>query len=310
MTRAIVTGASGFIGRALTRHLRQTGYQVVGLSRQQRQDSPECTYLSLPRSNDADALAETIAPLRPSVIFHLAGATTALDADSFRADVDFTRALLLAAATLRPAPRILLAGSAAELGPIGPDRLPAREDTPCHPVTPYGASKLAQTELGLRAAETGLPVIVARLFNVIGPGMPPHLAFGRFVRCLSVMAEKGGVLRTGDLSGQRDFVALTDVVRILEQLSLKAEASGKLVNICTGHATLMEPLVRELIRVSDCPVDLEIEVEKRGVSTVDVMVGDPTRLRSFGLSAAVPDFTACLTEMWKAARGQTANMLV
>jgi len=65
----------------------------------------------------------------------------------------------------------VIAGSAAEYGPVPAHRLPAGLATPCRPRDPYGLSKWFASAAGLRAGAP-LEVVVARIFNPIGPGSP------------------------------------------------------------------------------------------------------------------------------------------
>ncbi len=80
--------------------------------------------------------------------------------------------------------RVVLAGSAAELGPVDAADLPVGEDYPADPVDAYGRSKLLATRSGL-AERPPLEVICARIFNVIGPGLPATQAFGAFAARLA-----------------------------------------------------------------------------------------------------------------------------
>src|SRR5205814_9617568 len=116
----------------------------------------------------------------PEVILHLAGRTTAADADAFYRDNTLATVHLLDALRDRGRPaRVVLAGSAAELGPVPVEDLPVGEDYPCRPIDPYALSKWFATYAG-RTAGPPLEVVAARVFNPIGPGLPASQAFGRF----------------------------------------------------------------------------------------------------------------------------------
>jgi nucleoside-diphosphate-sugar epimerase len=305
--RALVFGATGFIGSALVRYLRGQGYDVVGASRRSRPDGPHCSFMCITDSAD---VARVVNAVQPVAIFHVGGATVTKETDGFQTDVRFTQSLLDAVASARRIPKVITIGSAAEFGPLPDSICAAQEDMPCHPITEYGAAKFKQTVLAMAAASTGLPIVVARLFNVIGPGMPEHLALGRFARCIANFSRSGGVLTTGPLHMQRDFVSVADVARLLEGLAARDAALGQVVNICTGKATAIEPLVHELITISGREVTLQIDDENRGVNPVEIMIGSPARLNSLGLVAAVPNFTACLTELWQAVLAEPRSVPV
>jgi GDP-4-dehydro-6-deoxy-D-mannose reductase len=297
---ALVTGASGFIAGHLIRHLHALGFEVVGTTRQPGSCS-STGRISLIADTGAPAAASgTLENVRPQVIFHLAGSTKPGPDGTFAAEIGVTKALLDAALALEPCPRVVLVGSAAEYGPLPPALLPAGELTPCSPMTDYGRAKLLQTQLGLEAAAAGLPVVIARLFNVVGPGMGEHLALGRFSRTLSSMWPAGGMLMTGDLQGKRDFVPVDEAARLLVELALNDEALGRVIPICSGRAHQMQEVVDALVRASGLAVSVQSQKVQLGVSAVDVMVGDPSALMTLGLRPPLVDLEACMAEIWTA----------
>ena len=165
--------------------------------------------------NDPAAVGRAIAATAPEVVFHLAGRTPPATAEEYyRGNTLATVHLLDALRGLGRAVRVVLAGSAAELGPLAAEDLPVAEDYRCRPADSYGLSKLLATAAGL-AARPPLEVITARIFNPIGPGLPRSQAFGRFA---ALLAEPGpGPIRltVGDLDACRDFIDVRDVARAL-----------------------------------------------------------------------------------------------
>ena len=163
--------------------------------------------------NDPAAVGRAIAAAAPEVVFHLAGRTPpATPEEYYRGNTLATVHLLDALRGLGRAARVVLAGSAAELGPLAAEDLPVAEDYRCRPADSYGLSKFLATAAGL-AARPPLEVITARIFNPIGPGLPRSQAFGRFA---ALLAEPGpGPIRfnVGDLDSCRDFIDVRDVAR-------------------------------------------------------------------------------------------------
>ena len=78
----------------------------------------------------------------------------------------------------------MLSGSAAELGLVDAAKLPVNETHACNPIDAYGRSKWLATVGGL-SERAPLEVMVARVFNPIGPGTPPTQALGRFAARLN-----------------------------------------------------------------------------------------------------------------------------
>ena len=88
---------------------------------------------------------------------------------------------LLEAALAAGRPRIVYASSSSVYGDS--PALPLREDSACHPVSPYGVTKLAAEHLGrLYERNHGLPVVSLRYFTVYGPRQRPDMAFHRFLK--------------------------------------------------------------------------------------------------------------------------------
>nr|WP_314074246.1 NAD-dependent epimerase/dehydratase family protein [uncultured Roseococcus sp.] len=289
MRSALVTGATGFIGAALVRALLASGWDVQAVG---RRPAAVRTHLLDIEDVSRDGLLDLLKQSGCDVVFHLAGTASGAEASLERVNVGFAKALLEAAALAPRRPSVVLAGTAAEYGEVSERDLPVREDHPCHPATPYAASKLRQTQLGLAAAAKGQTVYLPRLFNVVGCGMRPHLALGRFAREVLALGKGGGVLTTGRLDAYRDFIALDDAVRVLIGLSQSPAAAGRVVNLCSGVPLRMDHMLDALLQATDVPVRLEIDTALSGVSAVPCMYGCTRRLASLGFTLAVPDVAA------------------
>lgn len=166
--RVLVTGASGFLGAALCRHLGSRGAEVHGLSRTPggaREPANGVTRWWGGALSDFDFARRLLSEIRPAYVFHLAGAVTgvrdlAAVLPTFEGNLTGTVNVLAAAAELDPRPRFVMAGSLEE-----PD------DCGEVPSSPYAASKLAAYQYArMFQALYGVPVVVPRVFIVYGPG--------------------------------------------------------------------------------------------------------------------------------------------
>jgi GDP-4-dehydro-6-deoxy-D-mannose reductase len=275
--KALVTGAGGFCGTRLTALLRGGGHEVRSLGLGPAR--PDHFQLSSPL--DGSGIRHAIGAFQPDWLFHLAGS---LDADAAvleSVNVGFAGAVFdaLRALDLRSC-RVLVFGSAAEYGPVPPERLPIREDEPCAPATAYGRSKLRQTGLALAASAEGFPVVVLRPFNMLGPGLSERLALGRFARQVADIAHgrQAPVLTTGDLSGTRDFIDVDDVAELAVELAGHELAAGRIVNLCTGRETPMRHALDELLRLSGIAAQIQEAAPPPGAGAATRNVGDPQRL--------------------------------
>ncbi|MBP0593884.1 NAD-dependent epimerase/dehydratase family protein [Paraburkholderia sp. LEh10] len=310
MMRALVTGASGFVGNRIVEQLAQRGVEVVSVSRYERAAgaTPVSDHRVLARPEALAEVEALVTDVAPQCIIHLAGSASAPSiADLYRVNTIFAANILRAAAAVAPQPHVLLVGSAAEYGPVPDVDLPVTEAFACRPNTAYGITKLAQTLHGLTAAAAGSPVTIARVFNPIGPGMSTSLALGSFAEQIAHLPSSGGTLRTGDLDVERDFVDVREASRLLVELALNPVAQGEIVNICTGVGSRLLDITQRLIACSGKPVQLHYESSRTGNSNVRRFVGSPAKLKSLGLSVACPDFDELLPAMLSRAQSGAVN---
>jgi GDP-4-dehydro-6-deoxy-D-mannose reductase len=293
--RAIVTGADGFLGRHLVDVLEQHGVVVTALTRRSR---PDASHIAM---GDADwrpaRLAEIVEAAEPEAIFHLVGGAAGCKAELEQVNLGVTTSVMQALREVGARPLLVCCGSAAEYGAALVDGVPACETTPCSPVSAYGASKLAQTKAALEFSEaTGTPVLVARIFNPIGPGMPSYLALGDFARQI-VELPPGGILQTGNVYVYRDFIDVAHVVNLLLVLAQNPAARG-VVNICSGEATQLSRLVDYLIDLSGKNVRVEPVPVRVRPNELAVVVGSTARLARLGARPPRTDYDDVMARVW------------
>jgi GDP-4-dehydro-6-deoxy-D-mannose reductase len=297
--RALVTGATGFTGRVLCRLLAEEGLKVFAAGRR----SPAVgTFVPLAWPTSQKKLAGIVSRVRPDYLFHLAGVAHGLPPRSFyEINAAYAAALLDELRRAGRPCRALLVGTSAEYGQIASGDLPIREDCPPRPYGHYGISKLAQTQLGLAFHSPGLSVVVARPFNLIGPGMPSFLSVQSFVDQLVEMRGKKAdkVLRVGNLQPSRDYLHVGAAAEAYLRLIRADEAQGRVVNVCSGTPTPMRDVVDALLRVAG--QDIRIEVDPGRVKPIDVPVhyGDNRLLRELTGLAPALDLRAALEEAFR-----------
>lgn len=260
----LVTGGSGFLGRHVLAALAGSSSRVLALGRHRPEGCPAEDFVGADL-DDVAALRREIAGVAPDVVIHAAGKTppapsAALYLANTRATVHLLDALL---ATGKPC-RIVHAGSAAELGPVPVDCLPVGEDRPCRPKDAYGVSKWAASRMVL-AAPRPLEVVVARIFNLIGPGTPRSVAFGRLAAMLAEAGPRGIRLTVGDLDARRDFLDVRDAAEALVMLAERGRA-GSVYHVGTGSSRSVREGLAELIRLSGRDVAIDEEPARRGPS--------------------------------------------
>jgi len=249
MTRCLITGANGFIGRALREYLDKAsrGLEVFGMDVLAKRGTP----VSPCQLTDAKAVRRLLCRLRPQLIIHLAGGTHADPRTVYDNNFVTTKTLLNAISTLGAETRIVLMGSAAEYGLLPEGRNAYRETSVLRPRNWYGYVKSMQTSLGEAYAREGLDVMTARLFNICGKGLPESLVLGKVARQLADIEKRqnSGVLQTGPLGGQRDFLDIQDICSAILSLIRKGKR-GQVYNVCRGRSVMVRSAVHQLIRMS------------------------------------------------------------
>jgi nucleoside-diphosphate-sugar epimerase len=235
--------------------------------------------------------SRALAICAPSVVLHCAGDIRDSNArDCFEANTVLAAELLKAVAATPHPPRVILIGSAAEYGFVPEHAQPVKETWPCLPNTNYGVAKHAQTLLALSARRRGLPVLVARLFNPVGVGMPAHLALPSFAQQIVRLGSRS-TLRVGNLSTRRDFIDVEEAARLLVELAILPNWPWPLVNLCSGRAFRIGELLEGLVAAAGATITTEASPLLTRPDDMPVLVGDTTRLNSVNLFPAAPNFS-------------------
>lgn len=226
--KALITGASGFVGSTLCEELNRRGVETHCLLRK----TSSLAYLTQSKFTtvegdlaDVEALKKAVAAV--DVVFHVAGAVAARNrAGFFQANELGTRNLLEAVAAVG-GKRFVYVSSLAAAGPSRPER-PKVETDESRPVSLYGASKLAG-EQAVLGRKKDFPVFVVRPPAVYGPRDKGVFTF--------FQAVSRGIL---PLLGMKypdprrySFVHVDDLVQGLVLLGLEGKGeSGEVYYIC------------------------------------------------------------------------------
>ena len=268
----LVTGSSGFIGRHVVRLLAESGHQVTATDyRPQAEPLPDGV-----RFHRCDLRSDPLPRGDFAVVVHLgalAGVRPSLDRPL---DYEATNVLgtlrLLEHCRQHDIGRFVLASSSSVYGPDTP--LPAREDGPVSPLSPYALTKLHGEKWGgLYAKLHGLRFVALRLFSVWGDGQRPDLALEAFRR-RAIAGEP--VVIFGDGTQRRDLTHVSDVARAVA-LAIRWEGSGALVaNIGTGrnHSVL------DMLKWASNFTNFTPQVEYRDAHPADVPETLASRSRS------------------------------
>jgi GDP-4-dehydro-6-deoxy-D-mannose reductase len=287
--KALITGISGFVGSHLADHLLEhTDWQVAGTVYGPAQNIAHIQHrleLYPAELSHLPVVQFILDRARPDVIFHLAaiavtGRSWRDPAATLQVNVSMQANILQALVYLNLTSRVLVVGSSEEYGAALSIDRPITEETDFRPTNPYAVSKVAQDMLGLQYhLSHGLDTVRVRPFNHIGPRQ--NLGFVVPDFCSQIASIEAGqrqaVIRVGNLSAERDFTDVRDVVRAYHLLALKGE-SGEVYNVGSGRAHAIQEILDYLIAQSKVPIDIEPDPERLRPSDIPHVVCDYGKL--------------------------------
>ena len=225
--RALVTGASGFIGKNLVRRLVDDEYVVTCLVRP-TSDTRElqrlgCRLVVGDLQNNTDDLATSVA--RQDFVFHLAAMTKALSCQELvDANVRGIDRLLAICTSQQESPVFVFVSSLAAVGPSHPSR-PHTETDPCRPVSNYGLSK-REAEMTAQRYSNQVPISIVRPPIVLGPGDHEGLALFKSIQDFGIH------LHPGWRGHQYSVLHVDDLVDAMMRI---ADAGERIDGTDSGH---------------------------------------------------------------------------
>ena len=270
MARCLVTGGAGFIGSHLTERLLELGHEVVVLDNLStgRQENlagvSGHSRLSIRNGSITDPVLLTESMIGVDVIYHMAAAVgVKLVADdpvrTIETNIYPTEVLLRTAAAARQ--RVFLASTSEVYGKNPKERWTEEDDLQFGPTSrprwAYGCSKAIDEFLALAySRKFGLPVVIGRFFNVVGPRQVGH--YGMVIPRFVDQALAGGPVVVYDDGEQvRCFAHVKEVVNSVITLVETPAAHGRVYNIGSDAPITIRDLASEVIRRIDPQIAIQ-----------------------------------------------------
>ena len=314
--KALITGITGQDGSYLAELLLGMGYEVHGLVRRVALENPESRFVRIAHLLDKLVLHAASLESYPSIFsvmtkhefdecYHLAAQSFVAEsfADGFstlNTNINGTHYMLAALREVRPTCHFYFAGSSEMFGKV--HETPQNENTPFHPRSPYGISKVAGFDLTRNYREAyGMFCVNGMLFNHESKRRGFEFVTRKITSTVARI-KKGlaSELRIGNLDAKRDWGHAEDYVRAMYMMLQQPEPDDFVVATGQTHS------VREFCERAFAEVDLDykdyvvIDELYYRPAEVDLLIGDATKARTILGWEPHYTFDALVTEMVKA----------
>jgi GDPmannose 4,6-dehydratase len=293
MKTALITGITGQDGSYLSEYLLGRGYEVHGLVRRVALEDPERRFTRIAHLVDQIHLHAASLESYPSIFhvlskhnfdecYHLAAQSFVAEsfADGFstmNTNINGTHYMLAALREVQPGCRFYFAGSSEMFGKVR--QAPQDEDTPFHPRSPYGISKVAGFHLTRNYREAyGMYCTNGILFNHESPRRGFEFVTRKITSTVArIKLGLASELRLGNLEAQRDWGHATDYVRAMH-LMLQQPAPDDYV-IATGRTHSVRDFCASAFHLAGLDWEKYVVVDDKFYrpAEVDLLVGDASK---------------------------------
>lgn len=281
----LLLGGTGFVGGYLAPALAAAypGHRRVLLTRAGDEAVPHGWEARTADLLNPGMIEDLVAEIRPEVVVHLAAVASVMSDAETTWGVNFGGTFALASAVARHAPEgVFLFSSSGEVYGRSFKEGVATEETVPRPQNPYASSKLAAEGMLRDVLPATKRLVVTRSFNHTGPGQDERFVLPTFAAQIARMeaGQTPPVMHVGNLSAERDFLHVADVVdAYVRLLTTPGLESRVLVNVASGHAYRIDGLLERLRSASRCAFEVEIDPARLRPSDIPRAVGDPSSLK-------------------------------
>jgi len=252
MITVLITGGNGFVGQHLARELKSRNCNVYVAGRE-----PLLTtslrgiidgYFMCDLTNKSDVAKLPLAKVNS--IISLAGLARVgdsfTDSDLYkRINVEVLVVLCNRLLSSKLNPRVIAISTGAVYDPA--QNMPLTETSKLiDNGSPYAQSKILMEHAAQKFIKCGLPCVVVRPFNHIGPGQERGFLVPDLYAKLQEQAKTGEPIRVGDLSTRRDYTDVRDVVRAYADLAMTTKLKNTVYNVCSGVTRSGNEILSEL----------------------------------------------------------------
>lgn len=285
--KALIIGAGGFVGSYLIDELAGSkGWEVCAtkLPSESIRTGCACEISDLNILNEDD-VSKLISGTKPDFIFYLAAQSSVAvswEKPALTVDVNVKGCVNLLEAVRKSGmkPRVILIGSSEEYGYAAKKQACLDESVVPEPGNIYALTKYTQNLLGqIYGRAYGMDIISVRAFNHIGPGQSPQFVVSDF--CKQTAEIEAGlrepIIYVGNLSAQRDFTDVRDIVRAYGEIAVKGK-SGVTYNVGSGNAVSISKILEIVLSLSLKEIRAETDTNKFRPVETPVIAADISKI--------------------------------
>lgn len=304
----LVTGGTGFVGTHLLEALRREFPDVVihATGRRSVPSSENCVVWHEIDICDRGAVYKLVHKVSPSIVVHLAAQSNVPVSFkhpdlTWRINLDGALNLFCAVEQLPDPVLLLQVGSADMYGASFRSGGCVDEEALLQPLNPYAASKAAADLAAYQFSQTSrVRVLRVRPFNHIGQGQADTFVVSAFARqIVEIEMGRREVLSVGDLSAERDFLHVSDVVDAYVALIKQHERfeTGTAVNICSGVPVTIASVLEQLASLASTEVRVTQDPDRIRKSDIARVLGSHRFLTSVTSWAPTVDLQSALQDV-------------
>lgn len=266
MKKVLIFGIGGFVGRYLALEFINSGYSVIGSDIQHNENIPSVIDFHEADLLDAEAVLSLVEENEPDIIFNLAAVSSvgaSWEMPQITISINVIGALNIMEAVRKSGKKskIMFIGSSEEYE--FKDK-PIDEKTPLNANNPYGISKMTQERFAdVYRERYGMQIYCVRPFNHTGIGQNDSFVLPSFCKQVAEIEKSGkaGVIKVGNLTAERDFSNVKDIVRAYRMI-VESDDCTVVYNVGSGKAYKLSKLLKYIVSLSKQKIAVEIDSER------------------------------------------------
>ncbi len=282
-SKVLITGANGFTGRYLCKYLENLGYEIFGV------DTNNCDISNINSIKSA-------LKFNADFIIHLAAIAFAPSNPELIENINFagSKNLLDAISELKIKPqRVILASSASIYGAQKEQIL--SEDLNPNPLSPYAKSKWEMEKI---AKEYDFNILITRPFNYTGVGQNSNFLIPKIV---SHFKQKSKIIELGNLTPQREYNNILDVIKIYEKL-LHINCDEQIFNIGSGIGCSIVEILDLMREISGHDIKVVQNPNFMRNDEAQKIICNTSRLKKYGIDLCRSNLKKTLIWMYGGGR--------